>query len=205
MQLSPGLVCGKVRKPGDPSMHSCICIVRLTNVGTVEWFAVEEQTQKIKKRLRAIRREVQAVEDGLKSVKAEDDLQDADQQPADMSMQHSGQRQGDLQRATMLERLSALEAKQTQLQVSCACCTAYIEQKGNCAGKQAADAAAYLSAAVWQDLPAWTNLKSCAPTFTENDGFLFLMIMLCTQLQNSKRCCMTSSSSRYLCLLGRLL
>lgn len=83
--------------------------------------AEEEKSQKLKKRLRAISREIQAVEDGLKSVNADLESQDADQTPRDSSMQHSNQRQGDLQCATMLERLSALQTKQTQLQVSCDC------------------------------------------------------------------------------------
>ena len=82
--------------------------------------AVDAQTQKIKKRLRAVSREIQAVEDGLNSVQAEAGAGDADDERLDDCLQHSGQRQGDLQRATMLERLSALRAKQTQLQVGCA-------------------------------------------------------------------------------------
>lgn len=68
--------------------------------------------------MRAISREIHAVEDGLKSVQAEAGAGDADHEPADATVQSSGQRQGDLQRATMLERLSALQAKQTQLQVN---------------------------------------------------------------------------------------
>ena len=79
--------------------------------------AVDAQTQKVKKRLRAISREIQAVEDGLKSVQAEAGPEDADAEPTDTAARPSGQRQGDLQRATMLERLSALQAKKTQLQV----------------------------------------------------------------------------------------
>ena len=68
--------------------------------------AVDAQTQKVKKRLRAISREIQAVEDGLKSVQAEAAPEDADAGPADTAVRPSGQRQGqgDLQRATMLER-----------------------------------------------------------------------------------------------------
>lgn len=79
--------------------------------------AVDAQTQKVKKRLRAISREIRAVEDGLKSVQAEAGAGDGDHEPVDATVQSSGQRQGDLQRATMLERLSALHAKQSQLQV----------------------------------------------------------------------------------------
>lgn len=56
------------------------------------------------------------MEDGLQSVQAEA-VAGANNEPTDAPIQSSGQRQGDLQRATMLERLSALHAKQTQLQV----------------------------------------------------------------------------------------
>lgn len=80
-------------------------------------FAADERIQKLKKRLKAIRREIRAVEDGLKSVDAEANNQSGIDQPAEGSLQETG-RQGDLQRATMLERLSALEAKHAQLEVS---------------------------------------------------------------------------------------
>ncbi|KAL3138902.1 hypothetical protein ABBQ32_005724 [Trebouxia sp. C0010 RCD-2024] len=79
---------------------------------------VDAQTQKVKKRLRAIRREIQAVEDGLNSVQAEAGAEDAKEEPLDRPLQQSGLRQGDLQRATMLERLSALQAKETHLQAA---------------------------------------------------------------------------------------
>ena len=76
----------------------------------------DAQVQKLKKRLRAIDREIQAVEDGLKSVEVEADAESAEGASNEGALQSIGQ-QGDLQRATMLERLSALHAKQSQLQV----------------------------------------------------------------------------------------
>ena len=82
------------------------------------WFLVSEdaQVQRLKKRLRAIGREVQAVEDGLNSVEAEAEGEPTEAQADADGLQHTG-KQGDLQRATMLARLSALHAKQSQLQV----------------------------------------------------------------------------------------
>ena len=81
--------------------------------------AADEQLHKLKKRLKAISKEIQAVEDGLNSVNAEASGQSDNDQPSEKSLQQTNQ-QGDLQRAPMLERLSALEAKHAQLQVGCA-------------------------------------------------------------------------------------
>lgn len=97
---------------------TCLCHRLQTSSENAKPAAVDAQTQKVKKRLRAISREIRAVEDGLKSVQAEAGPEDADAEPTDTTVRPSGQRQGDLQRATMLERLSALQAKQTQLQVT---------------------------------------------------------------------------------------
>jgi len=66
--------------------------------------------------LRAVGREVQAVEAGLNSVEAEAEEEPTEAQADADGLQNTG-RQGDLQRATMLARLSALHAKQSQLQV----------------------------------------------------------------------------------------
>lgn len=82
------------------------------------WFLASEDAQvhKLKKRLRAIGREIQAVEDGLNSVETEAEGEPTEA-PADADCLQNTGRQGDLQRATMLTRLSALLAKQSQLQV----------------------------------------------------------------------------------------
>ncbi len=82
------------------------------------WFLASEdaQVQKLKKRLRAVSREIQAVEDGLNSVEAEAEGEPTEAQAHADGLQNTG-KQGDLQRATMLARLSALHAKQSQLQV----------------------------------------------------------------------------------------
>ena len=93
------------------------------------------QAQKLKKRLRAIGREIQAVEDGLNSVETDAEGEPTEAQTDPDGLQNTG-KQGDLQRATMLARLSALRAKQSQLQVRrfkpglssmlSACCTCNI-------------------------------------------------------------------------------
>lgn len=82
------------------------------------WFLVSEneQVQKLKKRLRAIGREIQAVEDGLNSVEVEAEGEPTEAQADADGLRNTG-KQGDLQRATMLARLSALHTKQSQLQV----------------------------------------------------------------------------------------
>lgn len=137
--------CGYRRKPrlGPALKRKRVCVAsfscRLLIDGKLmssRWFLATEdaQVQKLKKRLRAVGREIQAVEDGLNSVEAEAEGEATEAQADADGLQNTG-KQGDLQRATMLARLSALHAKQFQLQVRhfmavvsslSASCTCYI-------------------------------------------------------------------------------
>ena len=75
--------------------------------------AAEAYIQKLKKRIKAIKQEIKAVKLGLGSVAAE--AQEEEGNDADAAQQSVPQ-QGDLQRATMLNRLTALRAKRDELQ-----------------------------------------------------------------------------------------
>ncbi len=106
------------RKRVCVASFSCRLLIGDGRLVSSRWFLASEDAQvhKLKKRLRAIGREVQAVEDGLNSVEAEAEGEPTEA-PADADCLQNTGRQGDLQRATMLARLSALLAKQSQLQV----------------------------------------------------------------------------------------
>ena len=78
--------------------------------------AAEAYANKLRKRIKAIRREIKAVKQGLGSVQAEAEEQDEVASENDVKDQQAPAQQVDLQRATMLNRLSALRAKQRELQ-----------------------------------------------------------------------------------------
>lgn len=80
--------------------------------------AAEAYINKLRKRIKAIRREIKAVRQGLGSVQAEAEEQDDGAAQHDAIDQQAPAQQVDLQRATMLNRLSALRAKQRELQAS---------------------------------------------------------------------------------------